>query len=274
VNGDEDQQALRGCGFELLELSGIYDGAFFPDGAGPEARSIAGLVARQRRLLRAAYTLRDNDLRLEAQIIHRTMLEFSIRQRWLQLDAQLNYLLWAIDDVEERFRLHRQVREQAQQQEGQAFDVMAPQTITSLECFLEELRAKLAEIQQERGLERAPSYPDSKRQADVVGLGLAYALAYRFDSQTAAHPSVFAATELFREQSGGLELVDGPDGEAGVFVDTYGVCAFILYDALDHAGEQVGDLRLEGLDDVGRRLVELAPHADLRGGLGEALADD
>src|SRR2546425_5517973 len=91
-----DEDLARGCGLRLLELSGIYERGVVRYEAGHETLAIAGLVARQRRLLRAAYLLADSDQRLEASIMLRAMLEFLIRQKWLEADPRLHYVLWVI----------------------------------------------------------------------------------------------------------------------------------------------------------------------------------
>jgi len=88
--------------------------------------AIVGLVARQRRLLRGAYLLADADQRLEAAILVRAMLEFLVRQLWLQTNPELNYVLWAIADLRARLRIDRELREQAADEHEEALEVMQP----------------------------------------------------------------------------------------------------------------------------------------------------
>jgi hypothetical protein len=88
----------------------VYERGVVRYEAGHETLAIAGLVARQRRFLRAAYLLADHDQRLEAGIMLRAMLEFLIRQRWLTLNPGLHYTLWVIDDLEARLLVDRELR--------------------------------------------------------------------------------------------------------------------------------------------------------------------
>jgi hypothetical protein len=88
----------------LLDASRIYEGFVIPSYEGrlrrrrfpPHRRAIIGLVARQRRFLRAAYTLADAGQALEAVGPLRSMLEFLICQRWLARDpaGRSSALLW------------------------------------------------------------------------------------------------------------------------------------------------------------------------------------
>jgi hypothetical protein len=101
--GDEAAKA-RSLGLALLDASRTYEGLVIPSFEGrlrrrpfpPHRRAIIGLVGRQRRFLRAAYTLADAGQMLEAVGPLRSMLEFLICQRWL-----------AYDDIAESLRLGR-----------------------------------------------------------------------------------------------------------------------------------------------------------------------
>ena len=84
---NEHEEVARECGLRLLEISGIYERGVVGYEAGHETLSIAGLVGRQRRLLRAAYLLAGEGQRLEASIMLRAMLEFLIRQKWNRFDS-------------------------------------------------------------------------------------------------------------------------------------------------------------------------------------------
>ncbi len=95
--GDEAARA-RSLGLALLDASRIYEGFVIPSCEGrlrrrrfpPHRRAIIGLVARQRRFLRAAYALADAGQLLEAVGPLRSMLEFLICQRWLAHDPDRN----------------------------------------------------------------------------------------------------------------------------------------------------------------------------------------
>jgi len=79
----EEAAKARSLGLALLDASRIYEGFVIPSFEGrlrqrrfpPHRRAIIGLVGRQRRFLRAAYTLADAEQVLEAVGPLRSMLE-------------------------------------------------------------------------------------------------------------------------------------------------------------------------------------------------------
>lgn len=262
-----NEELARACGLRLLDLSGIYERGVVRYEAGHETLAIAGLVARQRRLLRAAYLLADSGQRLEASIMLRAMLEFLIRQKWLELSPGLHYVLWAIDDLNARLRIDREIREQDPDAQEGAIEIMQPEIRDQYEQELGRMRAQLEQLQERLGLDRAPRYPNLREQAGAVGLGFSYSLAYRFDSQSAAHPSAMAIEQLFEDRAdlGGIRLLPEPPPERG-YADPYGVGAFILRDALASAAALVPELQLAGFDEVAAQLDELHPQADEQAG--------
>jgi hypothetical protein len=257
-----EEEIARECGFRLLELSGIYERGVVRYEAGHETLAIAGFVARQRRLLRAAYLLADADQRLEAAIMLRAMLEFLIRQRWLTLNPGLHYTLWVIDNLKARLRVDREVREQDRAAHEAAIEVMQPEIRDEYEGELERMRDQLVQLQEHLGLEEPPPYPRLREQAIAVELGFSYSLAYRFDSQSAAHPSAMAIEQPFQDRPnlGGIQLLpDPPPGRA--YADPYVVGAVILRDALASAGALIPELQVAGLDEVEARLDEIRPQS-------------
>jgi hypothetical protein len=151
-----EETLARHCGLQLLELSGLYERGIVRYEAGHETLAIAGLVGRQRRLLRAAYLLADVDQRLEASIMLRAMLEFLIRQRWLQLDPGLHYVLWVIEDLKARLRIDREVREQDRAAHEDAIEIMQPEIREPYERELDRMRNELDGLRQRLGLDRPP----------------------------------------------------------------------------------------------------------------------
>jgi hypothetical protein len=108
-----------------------------------------------------------------------------IVQKWLQLDPDLHYPLWFIEDVRARLALHSEVlREYGE-------EVVKPETIKRYEKAGEDQQAKLERISAERGI-NVPSYPRLIEQAKAVDEAGTYALAYRYDSQAAVHPRALA----------------------------------------------------------------------------------
>lgn len=253
-----DEELARECGLKLLDLSGIYERGVVRYEAGHVTLAIAGLVARQRRLLSAAYLLADTHQRLEASIMLRTMLEFLIRQKWLGLDPGLHHVLWAIDDLKARLRIDSELSEQDPAAYQEAVEVMEPEIRVQYKGELARMENERDELQRRLGLDRPPSYPNLREQATSVGLSFSYSLAYRFDSQSAAHPSAMAIEQLLEDRPdlGGIRLLPEPPPERG-YADPYGVGAFILRDALASAAAVIPELQIAGFDGVGERLDQL-----------------
>jgi Family of unknown function (DUF5677) len=214
VEPEVDQvAAARECAQALLDASRVYENVRIPPGAPPEFPVIVALVARQRSHLKAVIALADAGLNIEAEIIDRTMFEFMIRLKWLLLDLELHLVLWKLNDIDYRFTLDREVREWADANQRE-MAVLRPDFREELERFRGDLTRRLAEITVERGLEREPTYPHLKAQAEAVGQTVEYALAYRLDSQSAAHPSVLALQNLVRQlPDGTIEVFAEPESE-------------------------------------------------------------
>jgi hypothetical protein len=250
-----DETVARECGLTLLEISAIYERGVVRYEAGAATLSIAGLVARQRRLLRAAYLLADAGHRLEASILLRSMLEFLIRQKWLELDPSPHHLLWVADDLRARLRIDREVREHAFAEHGEAIEIMRPEVREAYKLDLERMQEQLEQVRIELGVERIPDFPNLRQQAAATGLAFSYSSAYRFDSQTAAHPSALAIEQLMQDRPdlGGHQLLAEPPPGRG-YADPYAVCAFILRDALAGAAALIPELALDGFDEVAERM--------------------
>jgi hypothetical protein len=98
--------AARSLGLALLDASCIYEDFLIPRSEGllrrrpfpPHRRAIIGLVGCQRRFLRAAYTLADWGLVLEAIGPLRSMFEFLVCQRCWRMIQTANWKLWMQED--------------------------------------------------------------------------------------------------------------------------------------------------------------------------------
>jgi Family of unknown function (DUF5677) len=243
---------MQTLGLDLLDASGGYEGLVVNGGA--ETAAIAGLVARQRRLMRSVYRLADAGDQLEAQILVRSQVEFLIVQKWLQLDPELYFPLWFVEDVRARFAMRTDVLN------AHGVDVLEPETIEKYEEVREDKRAELARICSDRAIE-VPRYPSLIEQAQAVGEAGTYALTYRYDSQTAVHPQALAIEQLLDLVPEGLVIRGEPHGAA---VDTYAVSAVALLVALRSAEElpELGFVELDALD------AEMATHRRQNAGNG------
>ena len=236
----------------MLELSRIYESVTVPPACPKVWPAIVALVARQRRHMQAVLNLGDAGLYLEAEIVVRTMFEFFIRQKWLHSDPELHRLLWFHDDIQRRFTIDRTVR-RSTANDATPTEILRPDVRESLERTRDEIEKKLAEIAAERALDRIPTYPQLEAQAIQVGEELAYNLAYRMDSQSAAHPSTLGLENLARLlPDGGIEVLAEPEPENRL--DVYGTGAVYLREALLMAGEEIPQLRVDGLENLAERL--------------------
>ena len=253
---DEHGAASRRCAIALLERSQAYENVIVPPGTPPEWAVVVSLVARQRSHLKAIVTLADVGLSLGAEIIDRTMFEFFVRLKWLLIDAELHRILWMLDDIGYRFTIDAEVREWAAKSERE-IEILRDDVRERLEVLQADLRERIASIAADRQLDRHPRYPRLSEQAEAVGNAIDYSMGYRLNSQSAAHPSVIALQNLAEElPDGSVRILAEPVRDNRLNV--YGTGSVYLFEALDLAGELIPQLRIEGLDEIGEELQELA----------------
>ncbi len=113
----------------------------------------------------------------------------------------------------------------------------------------------LAEIDKQLG-DRPKRYPSLEERARLIGEQLAYDLAYRYDSQSAAHPTAYAIEQLFedRDVHGGIAILPSPS-EARGYADPYAVAAYTLLTMIEAVRPGIPDITLESkFDDVANTL--------------------
>lgn len=234
---------MRTLGLELLATSAGYEGLVVRDA---RTASVAGLVARQRRLLQAAYRLIDAGDLLEAQILVRSQVEFLIVQKWLQLDPELHYPLWVIEDVRARFALRDDVLA------AYGTDVLDAGTVRRYEQARDDRRAELARICEQRGI-NVLEYPKLIDQAKAVDEAGTYALVYRYDSQAAVHPRSLAVEQLLDQVPDGIAIRGEPHNP---WLDIYANSAVALLVALQKAKEYSEELDFVEIDALDQEISE------------------
>jgi hypothetical protein len=265
----------RAIGQRLLELTRSYEDYV---ARGRDELATAAMVARARRLLRAAYRLADATEGLEAAVLLRVMFEYGVTLRWLLLDPELNFVRWVVDGVKRVLSQDDELRGIELRRRADAglddpgpddepLGLLYPEVRTRYEAALEQRRLEIAGIEnlEERlepgrgtAAERAESVPSLKKRADSVGLGDIYALAYRFDSQAAAHPNALAAEQLLRLGEDGNEVVVGAAPERAL-PDPYAVGAALLAMMLEAGAEVIPDLEVRDMGDLSNELRRLEP---------------
>jgi Family of unknown function (DUF5677) len=235
---------FQACGIALLGASKAFDRLGVAPEAGRETLAILGLVGRCRRLVRAAYELADRAMDLEAQILIRVLLEYGITVRWLVVNPHLHFRQWAIADIEKRFTIDREIQEFGEE------TVLTEESRAQFERRLEDFRRECGAA--------STKLPPLQERARQTGESLSYSMAYRYDSQSGAHPTPLAAEALVSldpEGRGSLITAEPTDWMA---LNVYAAGAFMLLDVLDAAGA-LPELALgPELQPIRERLEELS----------------
>jgi hypothetical protein len=264
----EEAANARSLGLALLDASRIYEGFVIPkyeefvvpgsEGRlrrrrfPPHRRTIIGLVARQRRFLRAAYTLADAGQVLEAVGPLRSMLEFLICQRWLAHDPDRNWKLFMADD-----HAGRDVRrERARQHVPTVYDAAAASLTTEQRKEGEAIAAVRAQLAAELGDRRSDYRRSVEQRAKEVGMSFMYDALYRYYSSAGPHPTLMAGDLLFEKHPKGLVLRGEPTAQF-VSPPVYLHGAWHLYEALQESGELTPELSLPELPSIGHDLYAL-----------------
>jgi hypothetical protein len=257
---DEEAARAQSLGLALLDASRIYEGFVIPSYEGrlrrrrfpPHRRAIIGLVARQRRFLRAAYTLADAGQVLEAVGPLRSMLEFLVCQRWLAHDPDRNWKLWMTDDHAARDLWRQRLRQHAP-----ALHDAAVEALTSEQCKESEaVAAARMQLAAELGGRQPNDRHNLEQRAAQVGLSVIYDGLYRYESNAATHPSMLATELLMEKHPKGLLLRSEPTAQF-VAPPVYLHGAWLLYEALTGSGELTPALSSRELPAIGRDLYAL-----------------
>jgi len=258
----EDEARARSVGRALLDASSVYEDFLIPRWEGvlrlrrvPQHRRLTtALVARQRRFLRAAYTLADAGQMLEALGPVRSMFEFLVRQRWLALDSERNWKLWIEHDHAARDRWRMGLRKRAPALHDAAVASLTPEQHQEAQ-EIAAVRARVrADLDEPRPNDRSRV---DKQMAERVGLGFIYDAVYQYESSVAVHPTLLAIDVLSQRRRRGLLVCREPTTQFAP-VAPYLQGALLLHAALKGAGEQTQALSLPQLPSLGRDLRTLA----------------
>jgi hypothetical protein len=237
-----------------LDASRVYEGFVIPSFEGrlrrrrfpAHRRAIIGLVGRQRRFLRAAYTLADTEQVLEAVGPLRSMLEFLVRQRWLAQDSDLNWKLWMAQDHAARDLWREKLRQNAPTLHDAAVESLTPEQRKEGEAVAAGRMRLATELGDQR-----PGRPNLEQQAAQVGLNFLYDVLYRYESSAGPHPTMMSVDLLLDKHPKGLVLRGEPTAQfASPPVYLHG--AVLLYEALKGSGELTPALKLRELPSLGR----------------------
>ena len=239
----------------------MYEGFFIPREVGrvrrrpfpPQLRAQIGLIGRQRRFLRAAYTLADAGMDLEALGPLRAMFEFLVCQLWLDLDPERNWRRWMEEDHRKRDVWRDRLKENAP-----ALHDAALQALTAEQ---HQEAAQIAEVRErvrtDLGERQVRDRDGIEQRAAQVSLSFYYDSLYRFQSSAAAHATLFSVDLLLEPAKNGLLLRGAPTSQ---FPNpaVYFHAALFLHMALKANNDSVKGLRVTELDTIERELFELA----------------
>jgi hypothetical protein len=273
-------KASREVGLRVLALTVGYEG--FTSGERSKV-SVAGLVGRGRRLLRAAYSLADAGHGLEAAVLLRSLTEYVFALAWLDTDLDLNLLRWLYDglmrilDQDKGLRqLERRRRRDAglpnPSDNDEPLGLLLPamrqrmvnarnriaselEGITDLEERLEPRRSD----DQRDAIVRAKTLPSIRAQAIAGGLRGHYDLGYTFDSIAVAHPNSLAAEQLAGLAAQGAAVINADPVRS--LPDPYAVGAALLVALVDLGGRVIPELAIDNANDIVQELQELKPFA-------------
>jgi Family of unknown function (DUF5677) len=256
----EEVARARSLGLALLDASRIYEGFVIPSYEGrlrrrrfpPHRRAIIGLVTRQRRFLRAANALADAGQLLEAVGPLRSMLEFLICQRWLAHDPDRNWKLWMTDDHAARDLWRERLRQHAPALHDAAVEALTPEQRMEGEAVAAGRRQLATEL----GDRQRDHRRSLEQRAAQVSLSFIYDGLYRYESNAATHPSMFATELLMEKHPEGLLLRSEPTAQF-VAPPVYLHGAWLLYEALKGSGELTPALSPRELPSIGRDLYAL-----------------
>jgi hypothetical protein len=271
--------AAREIGLRVLRMTDGYEGFTSDDRA---RLSVAGLVGRARRLVRAAFLLADSGYGLEAAVLLRSLTEYVFTLAWLEKDIELNLRRWLYDgltrvleqDTTARRAARRRRREAGLDDATEADEplgLLIPEIRTRMITARNALAAELAAIQdldarleprserdERPALSRAKSLPSFRTRAAIGGLGDHYDLGYTFDSLAVAHPNSLAAEQLL------VRGVDGPavnSEPARLLPDPFAVGTALLIVVADLGGELIPELAIPAANEILAELQAIKPFA-------------
>jgi hypothetical protein len=274
----EHSRASRECGKRLLELTPSYDDLVVERRLGVFTLAVLALVARARHLLQGAYAAADRGDPLAAAILTRGLTESVLLLAWLNKDPELGEAVWMLDDIRTTLSHHKEVADEERRQRrrarraGQDVESVAPgRSLGLLNRAAVRLRRRLQAETTERmrnlprqasrlrrlKVSRTSHLPSFADRAKVADMPWVYSLAYRFDSNAAAHPMPLSLGRFLEDRPEGIEIRPTPGGS---FPDPYYVPARLFAALLALAGERVDQSQLirPGLDEVVARLDELS----------------
>jgi hypothetical protein len=180
------------------------------------------------------------------------MLEFPTCQRWLAHNPDRNWKVWMADDHAARDLWRERLRKHAPALHDAAVESLTPEQRKEGEAVAAGRMRLAAEL----GDRQSDDRRNLEQRAAQVGLSFLYDGLYRYESNAAAHPTMFAVDLLLEGHSKGLLLCAEPTAQF-VPPPVYLHGAWLLYETLKGSGELTPALSLPELSSLGRDLYAL-----------------
>jgi hypothetical protein len=260
----------------LLELTRGYENLVVPQELPRIQLAVLGIVARARNLLRVAHRLADTGDAAAAALPIRAITESVLTLGWFNLDPELAEAVWVLDELRSRLSHHKEVADEERRQRagarrrGESVDALAPGESLgllsrgSVRRFRELQRhhrqraqalPRFAQRKGRLGVDSISRVPSFAVRARVAKMPWVYSLAYRFESNAAAHPTPLTIGQFLEERPDGVAVLSSASGQRS---DPYYVAAQLTWALLQLASEQVDHTAIEpGLTEVQEELERL-----------------
>lgn len=228
-----NSRAARHLGNRLLELTSGYEHIRLQHDAEIPLLIEIGLVSRARHMVRATHLAADRGDDFTATLSLRALNESAMTLAWLMLDRELGSLLMRIDEVRTRLSHHQEFakvernKRRATRRRGDHVDPVAPggslglldrgsvRDFRKLEADLRDEARTLPKFNARMttlGAESLNRVPSFKARAYRSGNPWLYTAAYRFDSNSAAHPTLLGLQQFVHVIGGEFVIRDSPIG--------------------------------------------------------------
>lgn len=194
---------------------------------------------------------------LAAAILMRAITESVFTLAWVNKDPELAGIVWMLDEIRARLnqhkeiaRLERNARRRARRrgeivpplQPGQSNGLLTRASVRALKRKRDETRRRAQRLPRYRArlkrlkVDQLTRMPPFEARAEVGGAEMIYSLTYRFDSNSAAHPSPLALEQFLEPRNGDILIRATPRGQRP---DPYAVGSALFLAVVELAGERV-----------------------------------
>lgn len=235
----------RQCGERLLALTAEYEHLRLPANTEIPLVIELALVARGRHLLRGAHLVADRGDDLGATLFLRSLNECAMTFAWLMIDNELGSLVMRGDEIRQRLNHHRAFAKVERNQRraakrrgdpvtplarGDNLGLLSRADVRRFTRLDAEVRSKARALPNySKRLKRLgasiASVPSFETRAKKSKNPWLYEAAYRFDSNSAAHPSLLGLQQFVEEEGAEIVVKSAP---AGLRPDPYAAGAVLM----------------------------------------------